>query len=148
MIIALPLHIVAMIVWLGGLVAVVLLAYEIAPESRALWWFRSLKRLFLFATPALATVLATGIALVQLRFGGFSKLPPLHRWNMLLGAPAIALYLQTYVVSWRSLRRAVAANDWNRANRDASAVHVRFGFIVALGVAAAVVSSVGRVTGL
>jgi uncharacterized membrane protein len=148
MIVAFPLHIVAMVVWLGGLVVLTTVAPRLADEQRALWWHRSLERFVVLGSVALGIILFTGIALVQLRFGGFSNVPALHRWNMLLGLPAIALHAHAHFVHWPALRRAVDARDWRDAERRASTVSARFAVIATLGMSAAIVSLVGRVVGV
>ena len=114
MIVALPLHIVAFIVWLGGIFVMV----TTVPSER---WPRSF---FVTGSVALGVVVATGIALVQLEFGGFSRMPFLHRVNMLIGLPAIVLYV------YATIRRERA--------------RIILPIVLTLGVVASIISGVSR----
>jgi uncharacterized membrane protein len=81
--IALPIHLVTVIVWLGGLFG---LSVAFRPSTRDP---QSVSRLFRWASISLALIVASGVALVQLRFGGYSGTPLVHRLNMAIGLPAI-----------------------------------------------------------
>jgi uncharacterized membrane protein len=87
--IAAPVHIVATIVLLGGLFllyAVVRPSIGTVDSRTALsLWHTMLSRFFVWAWISMALMLASGIAMVNLKFGGFSGMPTLHRWNMVIG---------------------------------------------------------------
>jgi len=63
-------------------------------------------------------ILISGIAMVFLEFGGFGGVPSIHRGNMALGIPAIALYVYLYFVPWQRFRRAISAKDWTAAKNN------------------------------
>lgn len=146
--VALPLHILAIVVWLGGLfVVTVVFAPSMRPlDSRTALplWHRTLSRFFLWTSVGLAVIVGSGIALVQLRFGGFSGMPALHRGNMFIGLPAIALYVYTYFVPWRRCRHALARNDLAAAETNIARSRVLMSVILVLGAVSAAVSAVGR----
>jgi uncharacterized membrane protein len=148
MTVALPLHIVAAIVLLGGLffASVVFrpiardLDIETASTLRQQVW----SRFFAWGWVSLLLILATGIAMVFLRFGGFSGVPLIHRANMAIGIPAMALFGYVFFGPWREYRRRVARRDWSAAQEEIKRIHVLMGVIVGLGFVASVVSAIGR----
>jgi uncharacterized membrane protein len=148
---ALALHILAAIIWLGGLF---LLCVVLQPSARPLvsvialsLWHRVLSRFFVWAWVGLALILISGIAMVFLEFGGFAKIPSIHRANMLIGIPAIALYGYLYFAPWQRFRRAVSSNDAMAAKRSIRQVRMLMATILALGLVASVVSAGARYYG-
>jgi uncharacterized membrane protein len=145
---ALPLHILATIVWLGGLF---LLCVVFPPSTRNLdsktalsLWHKILSLFFVWAWISMALILATGIAIVFLKFGGFSGIPTIHRWNMAIGIPAIVLYCYLYFVPWQRSRCAMSRQDWGAAERDITQARIIMAIILTLGLVASVVSAVAR----
>jgi uncharacterized membrane protein len=151
MIVALPVHIVAIIIWFGGLflIAVVLgpTTRPLAQNARVALWHRLLSRFFLWGTLALVAIVASGIAIVQLRFGGFAHMPAVHRWNMLIGVPAIALYLYALLVRWTRCRSATDRNDSAEAEQRIARIRAVFGIVLGMGLVASIVSGAGRYAG-
>jgi uncharacterized membrane protein len=146
--IALSIHIVAIVVWLGGLF---LLSVVLPPTIRDLdtklamsVWSRILSGFLVWGSASLIVIVATGVVLVNLRFGGFSHMPIVHRWNMMIGLPAIALYAYLYLVVWRRYHRAMSCGDSQAAERSALAVRRVMGVILILGLGASVVSAAGH----
>jgi uncharacterized membrane protein len=148
MTVALPLHIVATIVWLGGLflLCVVLQSTTRNMELKAalLLWHKVLSRFFVWAWISMALIVGSGIALVSLKFGGFAGAPALHRGNMLIGIPAIILYGYVYFVPWQRCRRAMARSDWGVAEKALAQARKIMTVVLALGLAASAVSAFGR----
>lgn len=79
MTVALSLHTLATIIWLGGLFFLCLM---LQPGTRHLdatmalsLWQRVLARFFVWAWVGLALILLSGISMVFLEFGGFSGVP-------------------------------------------------------------------------
>jgi uncharacterized membrane protein len=144
----LPLHTLAVIVWLGGLF---LLCVSFYPGGRQLesaaalsLWHRILSRFFIWAWISMLLILVSGIAMIFLAFGGFSGVPSIHRWNMLLGIPAIVLYGYLYFVPWRHFSDAMSTNDRLTAERSIRRTRTIMVVILVLGIVASVVSVAGR----
>jgi uncharacterized membrane protein len=148
LIVAFPIHIVAIIVWLGSLF---MLVSVVGPTTRALdaaasasLWHRLLSRFFLWGSTSLAIIVATGIVIGPVRFGGFSNVPELHRWNMIIGLPAIALFAYAHLGPYRAFGRAIADRDWNAAGQRVARIRALLGTVLILGLVASVVSAVAR----
>jgi uncharacterized membrane protein len=148
MTVVLPLHTLAAIVWLGGLFS---LCFVFQPSTRNLGietamslWHPMLSRFFGWAWISMLLILASGIGMVFLKFGGFSGVPSLHRGNMAIGIPAIALYGYLYFGPWQQFRRAMARHDLMAAQKGIARVRAVMAIILTLGLIASVVSAAGR----
>jgi uncharacterized membrane protein len=148
MIVAFPIHIVAIIVWLGGLfllTAALRPATDPVLDGAAMTMRHAvLSRYMPWGGAALLAVIATGVFIVRRQFGGFGHVPLLHRWNMLIGIPAIALYGYMQLVTWRACRLAVGRGDWASAERQIRRVRTLAAIVLTLGLASAVVSAAAR----
>ena len=142
------LHTLAAIVWLGGLFS---LCVVFAPSTRRLdietamsLWSRMLSRFSGWGWFSMLLILASGIGMVFLQFGGFSGVPSLHRGNMAIGIPAIFLYGYLYFGPWQQCRRAMSRHDLKAAQKGIAHVRVVMAIILTLGLVASVVSAAGR----
>ena len=148
MTIVFPLHIVATIVLLGGLffglVVFRPIARDLDIETALSLWQQMLSRFFAWGWVSLLLILATGISMVFLKFGGLSGVPMIHRGNMVIGIPAIVLFGYLFVGPWRQYRRTMSRRDWNAAKKEIRRVRVLMSIILVLGLVASVVSAVGR----
>ena len=144
----LALHIVGIVVWLGGLFFVTFIAAPSvgrldAAAARA-FWRHLLSRFLVFGGASLVLVIATGVAMVFLVFGGYAHIPGLHRVNMMIGIPAIALFGYVAVVPWRRLRRACDAGDEVSADRSIRLARALVAAALMLGLTAAATSALAR----
>jgi uncharacterized membrane protein len=141
-------HILAVIVWLGGmffLTVVLGIGASVPDRSAALSsWERALSRFLPWGMLSLAIILATGVTLVFSVFGGYAHIPNIHRFNMVIGIPAIVLFVYLCVVPWRRLRRAAFAHDTATAEKTIGQAKMLLATILTLGLLAAFASAVGR----
>jgi uncharacterized membrane protein len=120
--ILLILHVVAAVVWVGGM----FFAHQVLrPSAAALeaaprleLWSRVLGRFFLWVIAAILVLLASGFAMVFSVFGGFAHLAYYIQLMMGLGVVMIALFLHLYFAPWRRFRAAVARRDWTEGGRQ------------------------------
>jgi uncharacterized membrane protein len=149
--VAIALHILAVIIWLGGLF---LLSVVLQPSARPLdsatalpLWHRVLSRFLVWGWAGVVLILTTGVTMVFLEFGGFANIPNIHRANMVVGIPAIVLYGYLYFAPWQRFRRAVSSNEAMAAERSIRRVRFLMATILALGLVASVVSAAARYYG-
>ena len=144
----LAIHILAVIIWLGGLF---FLAVVLGPSAKFLdaaaapsFWRRTLSRSLAWGWLSLVVIVGTGVAMVFLVFGGYGYLPNIHRVNMAIGIPAIALYGYTSLVPWRQFGRAARSNDRVVAAKKLHQVRTLLATILVLALSAAFMSALGR----
>lgn len=144
----LAIHILAVIIWLGGLFFLVVV---LGPSAKSLdaaaassFWYGTLSRSLAWGWLSLALIVVTGVAMVFLVFGGYGYIPNIHRVNMAIGIPAIALYGYVYLVPWRQFSRAVRSNDRVVAAKKLRQVRTLLATILVLALSAAFTSALGR----
>jgi uncharacterized membrane protein len=148
MTIVFPLHVLATIVFLGGLFFAVVvfppIVVRLKTESASFLWQHLLNRLFVWAWVSMLVILGTGIGMVFLKFGGFSGVPLIHRQNMAVGIPAIILFGYAFFGPWGQYRRTIAHGDWTAATTELMRLRFVIAVSLGLGLVASAVSAVGR----
>jgi uncharacterized membrane protein len=148
MIIGLAFHIVAAVIWVGGMFfAYVVLRPGMSPLEPAIrlpLWHRVFSRFFLWVWLSIAVLLASGFAMVFLGFGGFATVGAYVRVMMALGIVMMAIYTYLYFVPWRRFRRAVSTADWPAAGQHISQIRPLVGLNLVLGLATVVIGASGR----
>lgn len=116
MIIALPLHILAALVWVGGMLAVRLI---LRPSVGALdqpvqltRWRSVVARLIPCGWVSILVLLATGYGVTLAYFGGFQHLPPYVNVMQGLGIMMALAFAYLFFVPWKRFRGAIDASDW------------------------------------
>ncbi len=117
--IGLVLHVLAAIVWVGGMFfAYVVLRPStgpLEPAARLALWQRVLSRFFLWVWISVVALLASGFTMVLLGFGGFAAVGDYVRAMMTIGLVMVAIYLYLYFLPWPRFRHAVLTADWSAA---------------------------------
>lgn len=131
-------HLVGVVVWVGGMVfahfvlrptAVALLP----PPARLPFMAAALGRFFRLVTVAVAAIVATGLALL-LRVG-FAQAP--LAWHLMFGSGLVmaAVFAWIYAGCHPRLQRAVAAADWPAAAAALDPIRRLVSFNLGLGLA-------------
>jgi uncharacterized membrane protein len=148
MIIALVVHVLAAVIWIGGLFfAYMILRPSLSPletSYRLPVWQRVFARFFPWVWLCVVVLPASGAAMVSEEFGGFSTLSPYVRLMMMLGGVMIAIFLFLYFVLWRGFRGAVSAADWPVAETHIRKIRRLVGINLLLGLATIVVGASAR----
>jgi len=147
MTVALLLHILAAIIWIGGMFfAHVILrpsAGTLDPPTRLALWDRVLGRFFKWVWLSSATLLLSGFALVSIGYGGFAVLPRNISLMMAVGVLMVVIFGYIYFVPWQGLHRGVAAADWTGAEQGISRIRRLVGLNLLLGIATVVFAAAG-----
>jgi len=151
MIIGLAFHIVAAVIWVGGMFfAYVVLRQSVGPlepAARLALWHRVLSQFFLWVWLSIATLLVSGFAMVFLVFGGFAAVGPHVHAMAALGLVMMAIYAHLYFAPWRRFSRAVAAADWPAAGQNLGQMGRLVGINLVLGLLTVVIGAGGRYYG-
>ncbi len=146
--VALSLHVVAVIVWVGGMVfawAIVRpAAAPLAPLDRMRLWVRIFTRFLPLAGAMILVILATGYWMVLGPWGGLRGAPPYLHLMQAVGWVMIVVYLYLLILPWPRFRAAVAAADTAEAGRHLAGIRRLVGANSALGLLNAAVGAGGR----
>ena len=149
---AMGLHTLAALVWVGGMFFAHLILRPAAldlpvPERMALWR-RVLARFFHWVWASIAVILVTGYGVLLLGYRGGVSGGPTHVGIMQVGGLVMmALFIQLYFGPWHGFKRALEAGELDKA----AEYQVRIRHIVVtnlvLGLATTVVGAVGSLLG-
>jgi uncharacterized membrane protein len=147
MIPALALHILAAVVWVGGMFFAYLVlrpgAGPLEAPARLSLWCRVFTRFFAWVWVSVAVLLATGLGMVLLGLGGFGAVGwPVHAM-MALALLMTAIFAIVYFLPWPRLRRAVSAADWPVAQKSLGQIRVLVGLNLGLGLVTVVIGACG-----
>jgi uncharacterized membrane protein len=145
--IALVLHILSAVVWVGGM----FFAHQVLrPAAAALeaavrleLWSRVLGRFFAWVAAAIVLILVSGFAMVPLMFGGFGRLALYVQLMMALGIVMMLLFLHLLMAPWRRFRAAVARRDWAEGGRQLGRIRTIVTINLVLGVVTIAVAAGG-----
>ena len=147
--IALFLHILAAVVWVGGMffTHVVLrpvAAGQLEPPVRLTLWVGVFKRFFPLVFAAIATLLVTGYWMVLSFYGGFDVVG-LHVHIMVwTGYVMILIFFHVFFAPFKRLKRAVAAEDWAAGRKSLVQIRSLVGINLLIGLAIIAIASGGR----
>ena len=147
--IALFLHILAAVVWVGGMFfAHVVLrpvaAGQLEPPVRLTLWVGVFKRFFPLVFAAIATLLVTGYWMVLSFYGGFDAVG-LHVHIMIwTGYVMMLIFFHVFFAPFKRLKRAVAAEDWATGGKSLAQIRSLVGINLLIGLAIIAIASGGR----
>ncbi len=149
--ILLALHLLAAVVWVGGMffayMALRPAAGGLAPRERLELWQRVFDRFLYWVWAAVVLLLVTGYWMVLGPLGGFEGLG-LHIQIMHgLGWVMVLLFLHLFFVPYRGLRAALAAGDEPMAARHLARIRIIVVTNLTLGLIVVAVAGGGRYVG-
>jgi uncharacterized membrane protein len=147
MTLALIFHILAAIIWIGGMFFAHMVlrpsAGALDLPTRLALWHRVLGRFFKWVWASIAALLLSGFAMVLIGYGGFAVLPPNISLMMTVGVLMIAIFTYIYFVPWQRFHRGVAAGDWPGAEHSIKRLRRLVGLNLLLGLATVVLAAAG-----
>jgi len=147
--IALSLHLLAAVIWVGGMFFAYMAlrpvaATELEPPQRLRVWAGVLGKFFPWVLMAITVLLATGFWMVLAVLGGFAA-AGLHVQLMLwLGLVMMLLFLHVYFAPFKRLKLAVAAADWPAGAGKLAQIRLLVGINLLLGLLVVAIASGGR----
>lgn len=147
--IALFLHILAAVIWVGGMFfAHVVLrpvaAAQLEPPVRLTLWVGVFKRFFPLVFAAIAILLVTGYWMVLSFYGGFDAVG-LHVHIMVwTGYVMMLIFFHLFFAPFKRLQRAVAAEDWAAGGKSLAQIRSMVGVNLLIGLAIIAIASGGR----
>ena len=138
--IALALHILSAVVWVGGMFAAYIClrpaAGPLEPPYRLALWRRFFAKFLPWVWVCIVLLLGSGYWMLTAHFGGFAQAPLYINLMQGLGWIMILLFFFLFHGPWMKFKRAVDAQDWPAADtqlnriRQTIAINLPFGIIV------------------
>ena len=149
MVIALPLHILATVIWVGGMFFAYMALRPVAasllePPQRLPLWLQVFDKFFPWVWMAIIVLPVTGLWMVYSVYGGFTNVGLYIHLMTGIGTLMILLFLHVYFSPYRRMKQALAANDLPEAGRRLAQIRTIIGANLLLGLLVTVIASAGR----
>lgn len=147
--IALSLHLLSVVVWVGGMFFAYMAlrpvaAAQLQPPQRLALWTGVFRKFFPWVFVAIALILASGYWMVLGFYGGFDAVGMHVHLMIWTGYVMMFIFLHVYFAPFKRLQRAVAAEDWPAGGRALAQIRVMIAVNLAIGLVVVVIASGGR----
>lgn len=147
--IAVLLHVIAVVIWVGGMFFAhqclrPVAASQLEPPLRLPLWVGVFGRFFPWVWAAIGVILASGFWLIFAVFGGFKGVGLYVHAMLGLGLVMMAIFLHVFFAPYGRLKRAVVAQDWPAGAKALGQIRMLVGINTALGLITIAVASGGR----
>ena len=147
--IAITLHLLAVVLWVGGMffahqVLRPVAADQLEPPARLRLWMGVFPRFFLWVWISVALLPLTGYWMIFVQFGGMANVGLYVHAMQGIGLLMIAIYVWLYFTAYQRLRTAVAAEDWPAGGAALATIRKTVGLNLLLGIVTTVIAAAGR----
>jgi uncharacterized membrane protein len=148
---ALALHILGAVVWVGGMFAAYMClrpaASPLDPPVRLKLWRAFFAKFFPFVWLSILLLLVSGYWMAFAKFGDFAKLPLYVNLMQGIGWAMIVLYAWLFHDPWLKFKRAADASDWPTAGANLNRIRQIIAVNLPLGLIVVMIGASGRYWG-
>lgn len=146
---AISLHVLAAIIWVGGMFFAYVALRPVAdnllePAIRQKLWAQVFRYFFPWVWIAILALLGSGFWMVVAGFGGMAKIGTYVHLMMGLGIFMMMLFMHMYFGPFRRLQRAVASDDTQDGAGRLKQIRILFAINLVLGLVVVVFGAGGR----
>lgn len=146
--IAVTLHLLAAVLWVGGMFFAYMClrpaALALDPPQRMPLWAGAFARFFPWVWAAVVLLPATGYWMIFNVFGGMQQAGLYIHLMQGLGLAMIAIYLHVFFAPYRRFQRAVAAADFSVAGKQLGQIRQMIAINLGMGLLTVIVGSAGK----
>jgi len=146
--IALALHLLATLIWVGGMFFAIMVlrlaAGELDPPIRVPLWGRVFQRFFPWVWMAVIILPLSGYWMIFSVWGGFAGLPLHVHIMQALGLIMILIYLHIWFAPYRRFRIALPNSDIPEAGKNLNQIRILVTVNLIIGLVTSVMGSTGR----
>ncbi len=149
MAIAVIFHLLAVVLWVGGMFFAhqclrPVAAAQLQPPERLRLWSGVFGRFFPWVWVAIITILVTGLWMILVPFGGFKHAALYIHLMFGLGLVMMAIFMHVFFVPFKRLKMAVAAENWPEGGKHLAQIRQLVGINIIIGVITILVGAGGR----
>jgi len=148
MAIAVALHIIAAVVWVGGMFFAVLVlrpsAGALEPGDRLALWGRVFARFFPWVWTSVVLLLGSGYWMIFAGLGGFTNLPIYVHLMQGIGWLMVLIYLHLWFAPYARFKTALALGEWPVAATYLNKIRWTVTANIVLGLINAIIGASGR----
>ena len=149
MALALALHVLSAVIWVGGMFFAYMALRPVAaellePPARLRLWRGVFAKFFTWVSLAVVLLLITGLWMVFGVYGGMGSTRPYIHIMLTLGVFMMAIYGHVFFVPYKRLIAAVDAENWMEGGAQLATIRQLIALNLSLGLIVVVVASAGR----
>lgn len=149
MAIAIVLHLLPAVIWVGGMFFAYMAlrpvaASQLEPPARLSLWVGVFNRFFPWVFASIALILASGFWIVYAVFGGFAATGLYVHVMLVLGILMMLIFFHVFFAPFKRLKQSVAQEDWPNGGRQLAQIRMMIGINLLLGLLTIAVASGGR----
>ncbi|MFQ5661094.1 MAG: CopD family protein [Gammaproteobacteria bacterium] len=145
--VAIALHLLSTIVWVGGMFFALLVlrpaSVDLETEDRLPLWGRTFGKFFPWIWTAVIVLLISGYWMIFGFWGGFARLPVYLHLMQAIGWLMILLFLHLWFAPYRRFKKALAADDLSEAARNLNQIRQLVTTNLVLGLINAIIGASG-----
>jgi uncharacterized membrane protein len=149
---AITLHLLAAVVWVGGMffayMALRPAAQTLEPSIRLPLWARTFAYFFPWVWVAVLLLLVTGYWMIFAAFGGFTRVGVYVHIMQALGIIMIMIYLHIFFALYRRMKLALITHDFIEAGKRLGQIRKLIALNLSLGLITIIVAIGGKNWGL
>ena len=148
--IAVMLHVVAAVIWVGGMIfAHVFLrpvaASQLEPPQRLSLWVGVFGRFFPVVWACIIIILVTGYGVIGMYYpDGFKGLPMHINLMMVLGIVMMLIFFHVFFAPYKRLKKSVVAEDWPAGGKALTQIRHLVGVNMIIGLITAAIATGGK----
>ncbi len=149
MALAIVLHLLAAVVWVGGMFFAYMALRPVAgsllePPARLALWDGVFRRFFPWVWGAVALLLVSGFWMIFAGFGGMANVGWHVHAMLALGIVMMLIFAHLFFSPFRRLKRAVADETWPDGARNLNTIRRLVGVNLVLGLLVVAIAAAGR----
>lgn len=149
MTIAIILHLLPAVIWVGGMFFAYMAlrpvaASQLEPPARLSLWAGVFSKFFPWVFVSIALILASGFWMVYAVFGGFAATGLYVHVMLVLGVLMMLIFFHVFFAPFRRLKQSVAQEDWAAGGRQLAQIRMMVGVNLLLGLLTIAIASGGR----
>ncbi len=147
--IAVLLHVMGVVIWVGGMFFAYMAlrpvaAEQLEPPSRLRLWTGVFGKFFPWVWISVTVILVTGIWIILSILGGFANVGMYVHLMFGLGLVMMLIFMHVFFAPYKRLKAAVAAEDWPAGGKALSQIRMLVGTNTVIGFITIAVASGGR----
>ncbi len=146
---AVLLHVVAVVIWVGGMFFAYMVlrpiaASQLEPPVRLPLWAGVFGLFFPWVWASIVAILATGLWLIFNKFGGMGSSPLYVHVMLGLGIVMMLIFMHVFFAPYGRLKKAVTAQDWPAGGKALAQIRRLVGINTLIGVATIAIGAGGQ----
>lgn len=146
---ALMLHVIAVVIWVGGMFFAYMVlrpvaADQLAPPQRLPLWAGVFRLFFPWVWVCVVVILATGLWMIFAVFGGMGGVGLYVHAMFGLGVVMMLIFFHVFFAPYGRLKRAVQAQDWPTGAKALAQIRRLVGINTLIGIVTIAIGAGGR----